>query len=89
MDVFPVSACRGQCVTEPVRAICRAAVVKWNIFYISSNGFSLLINRAYVVCIFQEASRGRTFQRLPQEEQTPRGDTDVVEEEEVVVVTAC
>lgn len=31
------------CRTVPVCARCRA-IVRWNIFYISSNGFSLLIN---------------------------------------------
>lgn len=68
MDVPPVclqgAVCHQSCSAMTAHAICRA-IVKWNIFYISSNGFSLLINWVYVVCIFQDPSQGRTFQKLP------------------------
>lgn len=41
----------GGSVWPTSHALSRA-FVKWNVFYSSSNGFSLLIKRLYVVCIY-------------------------------------
>lgn len=69
------AVCHQSCSAITAHAICRA-IVKWNVFYISSNGLSLLINWVYVVCIFQDPSRGRTFQKLPL--TAPPRSTDTV-----------
>lgn len=66
------AVCHQCCSAKPDHAMCSRAIVKWNIFYISSNGFSLLINWAHAVCIFQDPSKGRTFHKRPLE-APPRG----------------